>query len=81
MISNAIKFTEPREITSMYPANIIQVYGNLDRDRRQRHRMSPGNRRTLFEPFSQAGSDHARRFGGTGLGLVITRKARPTYGW
>lgn len=33
--------------------------------------ISPEQRARLFEPFSQAESDTARRYGGTGLGLAI----------
>ncbi|MCU0909516.1 MAG: ATP-binding protein, partial [Rhodobacteraceae bacterium] len=36
--------------------------------------ISPERLATLFQPFQQADASIARRFGGTGLGLVITRQ-------
>ncbi|MGZ3781002.1 MAG: ATP-binding protein [Pseudobdellovibrionaceae bacterium] len=34
----------------------------------------------IFEPFVQADSSHTRRYGGTGLGLVLSRKIARTLG-
>ncbi len=76
LISNAIKFTEKGQVSLS-----IQ---SIARDERrvnllfaiqdQGIGMSPSDREKLFQPFSQADSSISRRFGGTGLGLVISRK-------
>ena len=36
--------------------------------------MTPEQQAKLFEEFSQAATSTAQRYGGTGLGLTITRK-------
>jgi signal transduction histidine kinase/CheY-like chemotaxis protein len=36
--------------------------------------IAPDKLQSIFDPFTQADSSHARQFGGTGLGLTITRR-------
>ncbi|MEM7094870.1 MAG: response regulator [Actinomycetota bacterium] len=76
LLSNAAKFTEAGE---------IEVTVTADRLSGTRHRIAIAVRDTgigikrerlsaLFESFTQADTSTTRRFGGTGLGLTITRQ-------
>jgi signal transduction histidine kinase/CheY-like chemotaxis protein len=76
LVSNAIKFTENGEVIITVSAReasssrietriAVQDTGiGIPKDRQER----------LFQPFSQGDTSTARRFGGTGLGLVISRR-------
>ena len=72
LVSNAVKFT---------PSGSIRV--NISRPSTGRLRfevhdtgigMSPADRQCLFKAFSQADSSTTRKYGGTGLGLTITKQ-------
>lgn len=76
LISNAVKFTgkgkvkisvKPKEVESDV-ANLLFVVADTGIG-------IPENKmKELFQPFSQVDGSHTRKYGGTGLGLVICRQ-------
>ena len=78
LLSNAIKFTEPGGVVelgirSAGPASDQSIrLGFSVRD--TGIGMSQAEARGLFRPFAQIDSSTTRRHGGTGLGLVISRR-------
>jgi CheY-like chemotaxis protein len=73
LIGNAIKFTAEGSVSL-----IVDTYVASNMLRIQVQDTGPGIRvdaqNAVFEPFKQADDTVARRFGGTGLGLPISRK-------
>lgn len=76
LLSNAVKFTDRGEI-------VYTVRGERLSDRRARFDfcvtdsgagISPEDLERLFQPFTQVDASSTRRFGGTGLGLTISRR-------
>jgi len=80
LLSNAVKFTLKGEVT---------VHVSLDRIKETPEEkditlrvevtdsgigISPDTKKELFKPFTQADSSTSRKFGGTGLGLVISKR-------
>ena len=73
LVGNAIKFTEQgvvRIVTSCDRARELVRFAVIDSG----IGMTPEQMKGLFQPFAQATTSTARLFGGTGLGLVITKR-------
>ncbi len=75
-MSNAVKFTESGSITLRL--RLLGSHGGSESLAFEVQDtgigVSPENQAKLFEPFTQAEASTTRRFGGTGLGLVISRR-------
>lgn len=76
LLSNAVKFTQKGEITlkvhllSQENQTIVLHFDVLDTG----IGIDPELRKQLFKPFSQGDISTTRKFGGTGLGLVISKR-------
>ena len=76
LVGNAIKFTETGQVRAVV---------SLARETRHGPQlqfdvidsgigMDPPQMERLFQPFTQADSSHSRKYGGTGLGLTISKR-------
>ncbi|MEX1018495.1 MAG: response regulator [Litorilinea sp.] len=84
LVGNAIKFTEEGEVVvEATIENETQTGDETQIEAAVQMRFSvrdtgvgidPSRFEVLFQPFTQADSSSSRRFGGTGLGLVISKK-------
>ncbi|WP_199154269.1 response regulator [Chromobacterium sp. ASV23] len=76
LVGNAVKFTESGQVVARVDRleeNKTEVACRFS-VRDTGIGISPEQRSRLFQPFSQADSSTTRRFGGTGLGLVISQR-------
>ena len=76
LIGNAVKFTAKGSIAvhaePMFEGEVLQGVGFIIRD--TGIGMTKAQMEKLFTPFSQADSSMTRKFGGSGLGLVLSRR-------
>src|SRR5918998_811110 len=75
-VTNAIKFTEQGEIT-LFARLVEETSERVTVHFEVRDTgigMTPQEQERLFKAFSQASSATSRRYGGTGLGLVISKR-------
>ena len=77
MIANAVKFTEKGSVRVALKKEGTQL---LFRVRDTGCGVPEESRSRLFQPFSQADSSTSRRFGGTGLGLVLSKRFAESLG-
>ncbi|WP_141735324.1 response regulator [Oligoflexus tunisiensis] len=82
IVGNAIKFTDHGMISVIIKQMDIEERGQrlafIIRDTGRGISTTQATR--LFEPFAQADSSTTRRFGGTGLGLVLSKKLANSLG-
>ena len=86
LLSNAIKFTDAGTVRVTIAAREIGPGTEKDSHRVRVDVEDSGigisdvARATLFQPFGQGDSSIARRFGGTGLGLILSRRITEALG-
>ncbi|NWG31075.1 MAG: response regulator [Rhodocyclaceae bacterium] len=71
LIGNAIKFTERGDVVVTFGWHDGRLRGEV---RDSGIGIDAGTRARLFEPFAQADASTTRRYGGTGLGLALSRR-------
>ncbi|MDR3203408.1 MAG: response regulator [Deltaproteobacteria bacterium] len=76
LISNAIKFTSEGQIVTRMEVidEITQTVTLRITVQDSGIGLTPEQRKNLFTPFTQADSSTTRKYGGTGLGLTITKR-------
>ena len=77
VVGNAIKFTDKGHVE----IRVCYRNGELDFEIEDSGRgISPEQEQNLFQPFTQADTSITRKYGGTGLGLVLTRSLSEALG-
>lgn len=74
LTGNAIKFTQKGAVTLGMKSNPRAPSAFLFSVRDTGCGIAPEHVKSIFEPFAQADSSISRRYGGTGLGLTISRR-------
>ena len=76
LVGNAVKFTSKgtvivsASVESLEPQNVVVQFAVADTG----IGIAPEDRERIFAPFTQADASTTRQYGGTGLGLTITRR-------
>lgn len=81
LLGNAIKFTDKGEVGLKLlledeDADSVNIYFEISDTGIG---IPPNKTRSIFEAYTQAGSDTTRKYGGTGLGLTITKNLVELY--
>lgn len=71
LVGNAVKFTEVGHVEISYRASPDEIVVEVSDTGIG---ISANRLKSIFAPFTQGENDTARRFGGTGLGLTISRQ-------
>ena len=76
LAGNAVKFTDAGEVRVRFAAQRL-AYGKVELQVEVADTgigIAPGQRKVVFEQFSQIDPSNTRRHGGTGIGLALSRK-------
>ena len=82
IVGNAVKFTQAGEIELRVSVEHHNTKDNqiVFRVRDTGTGLSPEQQKRIFSPFTQGDSSTTRKFGGTGLGLVLSRRLAQALG-
>ncbi len=81
IIGNAVKFTSDGQVEVTITQNVRQTQRTIEFLVKDSGRgISPEQAGGLFQPFTQADASTTRIFGGTGLGLVLSRRLAQALG-
>ena len=81
IISNAIKFTDKGSIEVLVQVENLRSHPRLTFSVKDTGRgIDPLQAQKLFTPFTQADASTTRKFGGTGLGLILSKRLAKALG-